>query len=123
MCNYYFFGDLKRNSSLEDNSTETQVLSKQWIIKGRYLKAVNGDNIIIDDKGTGPIVMKNYTGNDNIFEGLTDGDLISVSVDYILDSYPGVTSIYELKLLENGSKKKLDSKTVQELKNMDLYFM
>ena len=54
-------------------------------VQGRYLKTDGGDMIVCGDA---PYVMINETGDNGVFGGLKSGDLIEVTYEYALETYP-----------------------------------
>lgn len=62
--------------------------------------------------------MGNETGDEGIFDELLSGDLIRVTYDQIQESYPGGTTIYNLKLVEEGTVENLPQDEIDQLIEM-----
>lgn len=86
------------------------------ISEGRVLITDNGSYMIIMDSS--PIVMSNQSKNENIFEGLTNGDEIMIVHNGIQESYPGGTGVYYCKKLADGEYKDLPEQTLSSLGEM-----
>ena len=86
------------------------------VVEGRFVSGKNSD-IIIDSNGT-PIVMVNNSGDQDIFDGLYNGDKIAVTCGLIRETYPASTDVYSCKFLEAGGLSDISSETMQQLKDM-----
>ncbi|MGG7058248.1 hypothetical protein ACQPUY_08015 [Clostridium nigeriense] len=88
---------------------------------GIYLRSNNGINIIVSDD-SGPTVMSNKTGNENIFDDLKSGDKIEITYDSIMETYPGKTQIYSCTFIERGSINDIPKDTLDKLQEMGWTF-
>lgn len=88
---------------------------------GRYLRSTNGMNIIVSDN-SGPTVMSNKTGDENIFDDLKSGDKIEIIYDSIMETYPSKTQIYSCKLIERGSVNDIPKEILDKLEEMGWTF-
>lgn len=86
------------------------------ISEGQVLITDKGSYMIIIDNS--PIVMSNQSKNEEIFEGLTNGDKILIVHDGIEESYPGGTGVYFCKKLSNGEYKDLLENVIVSLIEM-----
>ena len=82
---------------------------------GRYLVSNGETSLIILDNS--PIVMINDSDED-IFKGLTDGDLISITHSEIMESYPGQTRVYKLKKQSDGTIEDIPKDVLDNLRKM-----
>ncbi|MBE6587069.1 MAG: hypothetical protein E7647_01485 [Ruminococcaceae bacterium] len=80
--------------------------------EGYYLQADGKSLIIIDNS---PVVMGNCTKNDDLFDGLSDGDKILLLHDGIEESYPGGTGAYYVKKIEDGSISDIPESVISSL--------
>ena len=71
-------------------------------IEGRVLIADNGAYFIVLNDHS-PIRMTDCSWNGGLFSELQTGDRISIIHGRILESYPGKTDVYFLRLLEKGT--------------------
>jgi len=88
---------------------------------GIYLKSINGNNLIINEE-SGPTLMGNETGNENIFDDLKSGDKIEITYDSIMETYPGKTQIYSCTFIERGSINDIPKDTLDKLQEMGWIF-
>lgn len=88
---------------------------------GIYLKSINGSNIIISED-SGPTLMSNKTGNENIFDDLKSGDKIEITYDSIMETYPGKTQIYSCKLIGKDSVNDIPKYVLDKLQEMGWTF-
>lgn len=98
-------------------SNQNEVESERYEMEGRLLKSVSGSHYIVANNG-GAISMGNETGDEGIFDELLSGDLIRVTYDQIQESYPGGTTIYNLKLVEEGTVENLPQDEIDQLIEM-----
>ncbi|MBM0066859.1 hypothetical protein [Alkalicoccobacillus gibsonii] len=94
---------------------------KRGTIEGRYAKDLSGDHFIMSEED-GAIIMSNHSGEDGIFDGLSSGDLIHITVEVILESYPAKTSIYELEFVEEGTEEDLPQDELDTLHELGWTF-
>ena len=83
------------------------------ISEGQVLITDKGSYMIIIDNS--PIVMSNQSKNEEIFEGLTNGDKILIVHDGIQESYPSGTGVYFCKKLSDGEYKDLPEQIIVSL--------
>ena len=83
------------------------------VSEGQVLITDKGSYVIIIDNS--PIVMSNQSKNEEIFEGLTNGDKILIVHDGIQESYPGGTGVYFCKKLADGEYKDLPEQIIVSL--------
>lgn len=86
------------------------------ISEGQVLITDKGSYMIIIDNS--PIVMSNQSKNEEIFEGLTNGDKILIVHDGIEESYPGGTGVYYCKKIYDGEYKDLLENVIVSLIEM-----
>jgi hypothetical protein len=54
--------------------------------------------------GGAPVVMRNLSGNEKLFENLHSGDIIKIIYSgEIAESYPAQTTVFEVELVDSGS--------------------
>ncbi|MBQ5317126.1 MAG: hypothetical protein J6I96_06190 [Oscillospiraceae bacterium] len=77
--------------------TTAEVVSELMVYEGYYLNK-NGVRMVIDPSAF-PIVLLN---DDPVFSDLTDGDIIWVETDVVMESYPGQTYQFSVTKLSDG---------------------
>ena len=81
-------------------------------IEGYYLLSSNGTHMIVLDS-QGPCII---SGTDGVtFNGLTNGDLIKIKTNGILESYPGHVTACSLEKLSDGERGDIDAQTLKQL--------
>lgn len=83
---------------------------------GMCMVSQNGSYLILLDDS--PIVMRNCTGDDTLFDGLHSGDTIRILHDGIQESYPGGTGVYYCRVTENGTIADLPEDILESLSSM-----
>lgn len=96
-------GDNKQTTEYDEHTSEAPT-GWNMVISGEYLKSKNGHLIISE---TGPIELR--TGDESIFDDLTDGDVIEVACQYVEESYPGGTDVIELWKRADGEYVDIDT--------------
>ncbi len=99
----------------KDNETSTE---KTVFTEGRFLQSSTESALIIIEN-QGPCTM--YSDDEEMFAGLTDGDLIEIEFDGdIAETYPAQITgkIHSVKLKEDGEITDIDQNTIEELKSM-----
>lgn len=86
------------------------------VSEGQVLITDKGSYLIIMDNS--PIEMSNQSKNQEIFEGLTNGDKILIVHDGIQESYPGGTGVYFCKKLSDGEYKDLPENVLSSLTDL-----
>jgi hypothetical protein len=84
---------------------------------GRFLISRNGKHIITGD-GIGTVSMSNFTGSENPFAKLTDGDKILIIHDGVAASYPGLTGVYLCIKISDGEINDISESTLIKLNDM-----
>lgn len=84
-------------------------------VQGYYLRTDNGNDVVIDSAGT-PIVLSNQSGDEALFDGLTNGDIIAVTVDGIAETYPAEAGCYSCVKQQDGELQDIPDDVLQELK-------
>ena len=90
----------------------TNIPSATYEITGRYLRTIDGTNMIFSD---GPIVLSTFSGETDLFSEVETGDEIAIRIDGINESYPGQTTAYSCRILSDGT---LDDIDFDELENV-----
>lgn len=90
----------------------TMLMYSRCFSVGRYLEARNGIRMFVLDES--PIQMINRT-DDALFEKLDTGDMILVVHDGIYESYPGMTDVYNVFKLKNGSIDDISQSVISSL--------
>ncbi len=90
-------------------------------LTGRYLRQDKGSSLIIDESNT-PIVMSNYTGDENIFDNLENGDEIKITFSSIRETYPAGTDIYSCELISKGDISDIDETVITSLEDLGWIF-
>ncbi|MGE4276299.1 MAG: hypothetical protein AB7E30_03865 [Lawsonibacter sp.] len=85
-----------------------------YIFTGRYLRADNSTHIIIDRQNS-PVVMRNRSASDSMFDGLEDGDRVLVVCGGIHESYPAQSSAYFCLRVGRGGADDLPADTLRQL--------
>ncbi len=91
--------------------TSCQQIGQTSISVGRILICDNGSYMLIKDNS--PIVLSSE--NDELFDGLSTGDKVSVVHDGIAESYPAQTGAKKILLLEKGSIEDINEDVLQQL--------
>ena len=86
------------------------------ISEGQFLITDKGSYMIIMDNS--PIKMKNCSKNEELFDGLTNGDKILIVHGLIEDTYPGGTGVYFCKKLSDGEYKDLPEEVLSNLADL-----
>lgn len=84
-------------------------------VQGRYLKTDGGDMIVCGDA---PYVMINETGDSGVFDGLKSGDLIEVTYEYALETYPAKMPVLSLTLIERGGIDDIPENVLESLSSL-----
>ncbi len=84
--------------------------------EGRFLLSSNGSAMILIDN-YGPCSMSRAEASVS-FDGLTDGDLIRVGYQIVMESYPGQMPVYTVEKLADGEFEDLDQSTLAKLAGM-----
>lgn len=91
----------------------------QPTITGHFLTDKNDKPMIIvydGYPGGFPVSMSNQSENEDLFENLHAGDKIEVTYSgKIAESYPGQMTIYNCKLVENGSMENIPQDIYNQL--------
>lgn len=90
-------------------------------MEGRLLKS-GSDNQLILSEHAGATSMWNQTGDEEIFDDLSSGDLIHVTISEIAESYPGQTTLYHLELIEEGTEEDLPQDELDTLHELGWTF-
>lgn len=88
-------------------------------VQGYYLHTDNGNDVVIDSAGT-PIILSNQSGDGTLFDGLTNGDMIAVTVDGIAETYPAEAGCYSCVKQQDGELQVIPDDVLQELKEFGL---
>ena len=88
-------------------------------VQGYYLHTDNGNDVLIDSAGT-PIILSNQSGDETLFDGLTNGDIIAVTVDGIAETYPAEAGCYSCVKQQDGELQDIPDDVLQELKEFGL---
>ncbi len=80
-----------------ETTTTAEVIVENMVFEGYYLN-YNGKHMIIDPSYY-PIILLN---DDPEFDDLTDGDIIWVETDVVMESYPGQTYQFSVTKLSDG---------------------
>lgn len=83
---------------------------------GMCMVSQNGSYLILLDGS--PIVMRNCTGDDRLFDDLHSGDTIRILHDGIQESYPGGTGVYYCRVTEKGTIADLPEDILESLSSM-----
>ncbi len=90
---------------------------KNAVSEGRILRTAHGEYLFID-KNNSPISMSDGSKKGNLFEGLTDGDLVRLRHGLVAESYPGQAAAYSLEKLEDGELSDLPRELLETLTEM-----
>ncbi len=88
-------------------------------VKGYFLEGKTGTPLIIVDDS--PIVMSQHPDIQTekaMFDDFTDGDLIHIYCDAIMESYPGQTNVYGVMFLEDGDIENINEDVLKSLEEM-----
>ena len=94
--------------------------SAWWAVRGnhmfvgRYLRADNGAHIVISGRNN-PVVLRDRSTADSMFDGLEDGDRVLVVCGGVNESYPAQSSAYFCLRLERGGADDLPGDTLRQL--------
>ncbi len=89
---------------------------------GRCLVTTDGRYMIVKENGI-PIVMNNQSGNESLFDGLNNGDMIIVACPYMVEtSYPGRTGVIMCMRIAKGGLDDVPEATLSELYGMGYRF-
>lgn len=89
----------------------------RYEMEGRLLKSGSDSQLILSGN-TGAVSMGNQTGDEEIFDDLSSGDFIRVTISEIAESYPGRTTVYDLELIEEGTVEDLPQDELEVLNEM-----
>ncbi len=81
---------------------------------GQYLKCGESHMILMESGGA---TVLSYD-DEEIFDGISNGDRIKILNDAILESYPSQTNVYYLKKLSDGTEADLPAGTLNSLREM-----
>lgn len=85
-----------------------------WI-SGRYLRGKQSDLIVTGDRG---VITMGVADKTVSFESLEDGDVIRVYIEYILESWPGQTTVYAVEKAEDADIQDISPELMEELREM-----
>lgn len=85
-----------------------------WIT-GRYLKGKNSD-LIVD--GEWNVISMGAADETVSFENFEDGDLIRVYIDYILETWPGQTTVCAVEKADGEEIQEISPELMEELREM-----
>lgn len=111
LCFAMLFSGCGKNDESSANQTN--------FIEGRFLQSKT-DTALIIIENYGPCTM--YSDDEEMFSGLTDGDLIEIEFDGdFAETYPvQITGkIYSVKLKDDGEITDIDPDIIENLKSMD----
>lgn len=83
----------------------TNIPSATYEITGRYLRTIDGTDMIFSD---GPIVLSAHSNGKELFSNVKTGDEIAVRVTDIAESYPGQAAAYSCRILSEGTLDDID---------------
>ena len=86
-----------------------------WI-SGRYLRGKQSDLIVTGD---GDVITMGVADETISFESLEDGDAIRVYIKYILESWPGQTTVYAVEKVEDGDIEDISQETIEQLREFN----
>lgn len=86
-----------------------------WWLEGRYLRGNQADLIV---SGEWNVISMGAADETVSFEGLEDGDVIRVYIDYIQETWPGQTCVYAVEKLEDGELQVFSVELLGELEEM-----
>ena len=100
--------DSKQGQTKPENpGSEAPIPKNLRGITGRYLKSVSGDGILVSDT-LGPVVFSDTKADSGFIRSLEDGDLITILVDLIQETYPSMAESYGCELVEKGTPEDVD---------------
>ncbi|MFK3938075.1 hypothetical protein ACI2JA_11285 [Alkalihalobacillus sp. NPDC078783] len=102
-------------------SAQPQSDNKIGTIEGRYVKDMSGDHFIMSEEH-GSIIMGSQSGNEEVFDELSSGDLIRIKSEVIMESDPAQTSILDLEFVEEGGEEDLPQEELERLTEMGWTF-
>lgn len=85
--------------------------------EGRYLKTKDGEDMIVID-GQGPVILTDKSGDGNLFDGLEDGDLVTMDLGPIRESCPGSAEAYTCTLTGRGQIDDIDGDVLKRLQEL-----
>lgn len=85
-----------------------------WI-SGRYLRGKQSDLIVTGDRD---VITMGVAVETITFEGLEDGDAIRVYIKYILESWPGQTTVFAVEKAEDEDIQDISPELLEELREM-----
>lgn len=88
-------------------------------LEGYFLKSRTGTPLIIADNS--PVAMSvhpDFNTGKEVFDDFTDGDLIKIWCEAVMESYPGQTNIYDIRLMEEGDIENIDNDVLKSLQEM-----
>ena len=84
-------------------------------IEGRYLRAEEAEFIVSELHGPFIITWSGISDTFDGFAGYDNGDLFSVHISLIGETWPGQATIYEAKFLEDGTLDDIDPEVIIRL--------
>lgn len=91
---------------------ETTVVSEGFI-----LPCENGSYLLISEN-MGAVVLNPENNDNSVFYELTAGDIVRVTRGYILESYPGQTTIYDIEKIADGELSDIPDDTLKQLEEL-----
>lgn len=85
-------------------------------LTGYFLNSKSGTPLIIVDNS--PIAMSNRSIDEAMFEDFSDGDVIKIWYDNIMESYPGQTNVYYAEAIEGGKFEEINEDVIKSLQDM-----
>ncbi len=85
-------------------------------LTGYFYNSKSGTPLIIVDNS--PIAMSNHSNDKDIFEEFSDGAVIKIWCDNIMESYPGQTNVYYAEAIEGGKLEKISEDVIKSLQEM-----
>lgn len=86
-------------------------------IQGYYFRTNNGKDVLIDSAGT-LVILSNQSGAETLFDGVTNGDRIVVTVDGIAETYPEEAGCYSCEKQQDGELNDIPDDAIQKLKEL-----
>lgn len=110
-------GDIGMSPKDTEERTKHEERDDLQRVTGRYLKSTSGDGIIVIDNAD-PVVFFDDSGDLSLIHSLSDGDLITMDIGSIKETYPAQTDSHKIELVEKGSITDVDPYTVGRMVEM-----
>lgn len=86
-------------------------------VQGYYFRTNKGKDVLIDSAGT-LVILSNQSGAEALFDGVTNGDRIVVTLDGIAETYPEEAGCYSCVKQQDGELNDIPDDAIQKLKEL-----